>query len=253
MLKQRMGGGELVGLQQWQLDAAEHALPTAKFASTLSKYAKVVLLSDSDQAEDETTMRFHLTYEGPLLGSSTGSPRARHKHEIRKVFHRQLKYLWQNTWLHEMNYGAWPGSLIEPRTPLNEALASIYGRGKYRFVPLVREQFTLTCSLDILFLRADVPGRLVQSGDIDNRLKTIFDALRMPTNDSEMGDYAVGPDEGEDPFYCLLEDDKLISHVAVATDMLLEPIQGTVHDARLIIDARITPYRVTHANIGFAS
>jgi hypothetical protein len=34
--------------------------------------------------------------------------------------------------------------------------------------------------LNILFLRADIPGKVVQSGDIDNRLKTLFDALRMP-------------------------------------------------------------------------
>ena len=103
-------------------------------------------------------MRFHLTYEGPLMGSATKSPRARHKHEIRKAFHPQLKRLWQNTWLHEMNYGAWPGSTIEPMTPLIEALASIYAVGKYRFVPLVREEFALTCSLNILIFARRYSG-----------------------------------------------------------------------------------------------
>jgi len=146
-------------------------------------------------------MRFHLAYEGPLMGSATKSPRARHKHEIRKAFHPQLKRLWQNTWLHEMNYGAWPGSTIEPMTPLIEALASIYAVGKYRFVPLVREEFALTCSLNILFLRADIPGKVLQSGDIDNRLKTLFDALRMPATDLEMAEYASGPADGEEPFF----------------------------------------------------
>ena len=186
-------------------------------------------------------MRFHLTYEGPLMGSATKSPRARHKHEIRKAFHPQLKRLWQNTWLHEMNYGAWPGSTIEPMTPLIEALASIYAVGKYRFVPLVREEFALTCSLNILFLRADIPGKVVQSGDIDNRLKTLFDALRMPATDLEMAEYASGPADGEEPFFSLLADDRLISRVSVATDMLLQPIEGTEHDARLVIDVEITP------------
>jgi hypothetical protein len=40
-----------------------------------------------------------------------------------------------------------------------------------------------------------------------------------------MGDDKT-PDEGEDPFYYLLEDDKLISRVAVATDMLLDPLRA---------------------------
>jgi hypothetical protein len=234
---------------------AEHffgkALPAT--VTSLSQYAKIVLASDPNQRQDEANMRFHLTYEGPLFGSSTNSPRARHKQEIRKVFHRQLRNLWEKTWLREAIYGAWEESpTIDARTPLNEALASLYRRGNYRFVPLVREQFTLLCSLEILFLRADVPGGVVQSGDIDNRLKTLFDALRMPQNDAEVGNYVV-PEGGEDPFYCLLEDDKLISHVSVATDMLLEPIQGTIHDARLVIDVRVSPYRVSWANIGFAS
>jgi hypothetical protein len=86
-------------------------------------------------------------------------------------------------------------------TPLIEALASIYAVGKYRFVPLVREEFALTCSLNILFLRADIPGKVVQSGDIDNRLKTLFDALRMPATDLEMAEYASGPADGEEPFF----------------------------------------------------
>jgi hypothetical protein len=78
--------------------------------------------------------------------------------------------------------------------------------GNYQFVPLVREQLSLLCSLDILFLRPDVPGKAIQSsGDIDNRLKTLFDALRMPQNDTELGPYA-SPGEGEEPFYCLLEE-----------------------------------------------
>ena len=196
-------------------------------------------------------MRFHLTYSGTLHGSNTGSPRANHKHEIRKVFHRQLKQLWGATWLKHQTYGLWDkDQTIPERTPLNEALSAIYKRDNYRFVPLVRERISLHCSLDILFLRPDAPGSIVQSADIDNRLKTLFDALRMPANASELGKYEK-PNEGEDPFYCLLEDDKLISRVSVTTDMLLEPITDLANDVRLMIDVQISPYNVTFGNIGF--
>ncbi len=44
-------------------------------------------------------MQFHLTYEGVLMGSGRDDPRPVHKHELRRVFHRQLKALWDATWL----------------------------------------------------------------------------------------------------------------------------------------------------------
>ena len=106
-------------------------------------------------------------------------------------------------------------------------------------MPLVREEFSLLCSIDILFLRPGIPGTVLKSADIDARLKTIFDALRMPQNDNELGD-SLAPDDGEDPFYCLVTDDKLFTHVSVATDALLEPINCDDHDAKLIIDVKIS-------------
>jgi hypothetical protein len=213
---------------------------------------RTIIRSDPDYPSEDATMRFHLTYEGSLHGSSTKSPRARHKHEIRKIFHRQLKRLWEQTWLGSATYGSWEGGQsIPPSTPLNEALATLYRRGDYRYVPLVREEFSLLCSIDILFLRPGIPGTVLKSADIDARLKTIFDALRMPQNDSELGPY-LAPDDGEDPFYCLIDDDKLFTHVSVATDVLLEQINGDDSDARLIIDVKISPHRVTMFNLSFA-
>jgi 1,2-phenylacetyl-CoA epoxidase catalytic subunit len=47
-------------------------------------------------------MIFRLTYEGILLGASRQDTRARHKHEIRRKFHPQLRQLWQATHLKEM-------------------------------------------------------------------------------------------------------------------------------------------------------
>jgi hypothetical protein len=101
-------------------------------------------------------------------------------------------------------------------------------------------------------LRPDLPGRAIQSGDINNRMKTIFDALRLPNNKDELGGYDL-PSEGEDPFFCLLEDDSMISHAAVETDTLLQPIGDSwrPNDARLVVTVRLSPYRVTFGNIGF--
>jgi hypothetical protein len=51
------------------------------------------------------------------------------------------------------------------------------------------------------------------------------------------------------PFYCLLEDDKLITHLSVTTDYLLEP-GHEVNDVHFVIIVRVKPTAVTLANIG---
>ena len=85
-------------------------------------------------------MQFHLTYEGLLLGSSRDNTRPDHKHEIRRVFHRQLRRLWEgHPWLNQVKHGVYVGfEHISPDTPLREGLAQQFTRGNYRYVPLVR-------------------------------------------------------------------------------------------------------------------
>lgn len=94
-----------------------------------------------------------------------------------------------------------------------------WGLNGYQFVPLVTEKLFLRCKIDILFLRPDEPHYVMQSGDLDAKLKTIFDALRLPHSLEEAG--GIGPQEDETPFFCLLEDDKLISEVSINADRLL--------------------------------
>jgi hypothetical protein len=75
----------------------------------------------------------------------------------------------------------------------------------------------------------------------------------LPANESELGGYEA-PGEDEQPFFCLLEDDSLISHAAVETGSLWQPTGGIgqANDARLVITVRLRPYRVMFGNLGFA-
>ncbi|MCH8948126.1 MAG: hypothetical protein IH789_10950, partial [Acidobacteria bacterium] len=125
-------------------------------------------------------------------------------------------------------------------------LASNFRRGEFHFVPLVNDLWKLVCDLDILFLRREAPGELVKSGgDIDNRIKTLFDALRVPSGLSEIGKGA-SVEHNEDPFYCLLQDDSLITGFRVTTDRLLTPAgSGKVKDdVSLVITVKVLPSRV---------
>jgi hypothetical protein len=123
-------------------------------------------------------------------------------------------------------------------------------RGGVQFLPIVRESMGLTCGMDILFLRKEDPGALVlQGGDIDGRIKTLFDALRMPWDDTEATHKR--PDGLEYPLYCLLESDALITGFNINTDRLLTKPNSSANEVRLIINVDV---RVMHArpyNISF--
>jgi hypothetical protein len=151
-------------------------------------------------------------------------------------------------------YAVW-GALPEQEVSLREYVAGLYHEYGYRFVPLVREDWSLLCSLEILFLRRDGPGDLgvISAGDIDNRVKTVIDALRRPRNQTELVKDDINPREGEDPFFVLLEDDKQVSRLVVEADTLLVPPESAnPSGAQLVITVEIRPYYVTVFNLSFA-
>ncbi len=219
----------------------------------------VTIKRDPDFGKDDGVMEFRLTYEGVLLGASRSNSRASHKHDIRRVFHKQLERLF---WLHPAFYNIRPNELSQPAMTRHfetlhnqqryEKRLAEFERCGYRFFPLATREWSLLCSIQILFLRPDVPGGAIRSGDIDNRMKTIFDALRIPSGKSELGGYNT-PQNGENPFFCLLEDDSLISHASIETDTLLQPTgnDSDNNDARLVVTVRLSPYQRILGNMGF--
>lgn len=207
-------------------------------------------------------MEFRLVYKGPLPTASRSNSRTSVKYRIRREIHRQLKELWR---VHpalkwqtargvqvqkvssDMAGGLYVGQEVwriggsyDPAAPTwVEYVANQYVRNGYRFVPMVRKDYGSTCSLAVLFLRRDAPGALIgHGGDLDNRLKVLLDGLRMPENESEIGNEKPGVDE--DPFYCLLEDDALITDVSITTDRLLIPTQSDENgsDVELVIHVK---------------
>jgi hypothetical protein len=206
-------------------------------------------------------MDFRLTYEGPLYATQkdpTGAQpnkRRDHKHKLRKHFHHQLKRLWEVTSFLKTGKSSGPdlNGVFETVLPVykKDEIASKYNLYGFNFLPLVTRDLHLLCGLDILFLRPDPPGAVLKSGDSDNRVKTLFDALRMPVA-GERYDTRT-PEDDEVPFYCLLEDDMLITKIAVETDQLLELVNGSLshNDARLIITVCLRLYELHFGNIAF--
>jgi hypothetical protein len=98
-------------------------------------------------------------------------------------------------------------------------------------------------------LSSDLPGGLFTYGDIDNRLKTIFDALSMPRNVQQVPSGRATEPDGR-PF-CLLEDDKLVTRVNVTNDRLLSA-RPMSQEALVLIRVQPLAFRVTTANIDIA-
>lgn len=209
-----------------------------------------------DRAED--LLKFRLTYEGILHASGNGRSNGAHKQQIRRCFHPQLKRLFETSPLfkHVLIDSA-PENKYFATGPKPFGLDNLADQGKmgnFRFVPLVTEGFDLWCGLEILFLRPGASGKIFKSGDIDNRIKTLFDALKRPKNLQDIE--KASPVDGEDPFFCLLDDDSLVAKMAIETDNLLGIIGGGVpseHDARIIITVTLRPAIATWSNMGFAA
>lgn len=211
-------------------------------------------------------MEFRLTYEGPLYATQRDpidgqvDRRAGHKHDLRRVFHQQLKRLWKTMpALSSVPLGLRPGGgaafditvIGNPPASNIDKLAAEHAIFGFNFVPLVTLDLDLLCGIEVLFLRPDRPGGVVWAGDLDNRLKTLLDALKVPDANERYVDRT--PADDETPFFVLLEDDKLISKVSIETDALLEAVGPAVSEAdvRLVITVRIKPYEMTPYNMHF--
>jgi len=185
-------------------------------------------------------VNFRLVYQGPLKSASQSDTRRVEKHAIRCALSRQLEELYN---VHGEDF------LDREYENWEQASAKC---GDFIFFALVREKLNLVCDLDILFLRRDSPGQLIGGGgDLDNRIKVLFDALRLP-DETELRGLKPAPHR---VLVCLLEDDKLITGFRVTTDRLLEPatLEAEENHVHLIINVEIKATKLTPENMSYFS
>jgi hypothetical protein len=239
-------------------------------------YSDAALILDGFKGSFDI-MRFRLVYDGDLRPSANNNPRAEDKLALRNGFHPQIASLAAT---HPVMTGIGFATNVRmpfrglpfrdesrdpphfqplPKPPqvtvgiadrqraVHTAIFLPIERGNQHFIPLVRRSLNLACELDILFLRNDAPGSIVKSGgDLDNRIKTLFDGLRMPSADETKVGTPVA-----DPCFCLLEDDSLISTFAVRTDRLLTDPERSPHRVLLVIEVKLTVLKLNSYNVGF--
>ncbi len=161
-------------------------------------------------------MRFVLTYHGPLPPSGNRSAHVGLGHDIRCAFAAQLRELMALPPLANARF--WDGS---KSLDLRESVDGWW------FAPIVHPKLHALAELDVLLLRPGPPGKVVQGGDIDNRLKTLLDALRRPRASNQLPQ-VPNPTTPEEPMPVLLDDDSLVTRVSVEAERRLgRALDGT--------------------------
>jgi hypothetical protein len=196
-------------------------------------------------------MKFVLTYDGPLL-SSANDNRKLLKMKIRRAFHPQLMELAEvhpilkEQFIHDhrLRAGLRAGTMTgQPHFPSSTC-------GAFEFVPFVNRYMHLLCHLDILFMRREPAGRLFEGNDLDNRIKTLFDALKVPQSIEQLPQDDQPQNDDESPFLCLVEDDSLTSGFSIRTERLLDKTPP-VRDVRLVIDVTIKATFIAMGSMGW--
>lgn len=153
-------------------------------------------------------MKFKLLYFGELR--TNPKKRAQHISDIRMQFHPQLKKLTQHSPWNNLTKYMMP-------TPSKSPIITRHVGG-IDWNPIITPNLKLIAELDIQLLHPEIMGQA--RSDIDNRMKTLLDALRCPQNDHEVGENAPR-DIG--PIFTLLDDDHLITKITVNTSHFLSP------------------------------
>jgi hypothetical protein len=173
--------------------------------------------------QQSDSVQFTLYYRGELKPNAA----PHEKHRIRKHFHLQMRALWNAAPLSDFQ-----AFISDP--PRLGSLNALVKKHGFTFAPLVSNVLNLVAELDVLMLWPQPAGAIISAGgDIDNRLKTLFDALKVPSEPTALPPGAT-PDPDETPFFCLLEDDRLITRVNVETDRLLELVTSPADVALFI-------------------
>lgn len=193
-------------------------------------------------------MEFRLVYSGSLIKSHQGRS-FWEKHQIRKYFHDQLKTLWEThpvfqfyTQPHHVERGGFSDYVVRHYTTIDEIAAQYEG-----YVPLAAASYGAVCELEILFLRQEPPGGIINhsagGGDIDNRLKVLIDALSIPPRGTKPP-VKQGDSPDPSPFYVLMSDDSIITSLKVTVDRLLVPLQEPPNpsDACVVIHVNVKTY-----------
>lgn len=188
-------------------------------------------------------MKITLTYRGriPSARSGGGKDKVAAISDMRLSFHNQLARLW----------GEHPFEVLKEWEDSNFAAGApnfIRRVSGVNFVPFYDERKVgIAVGLEINLLSGqpkDAP-KVISAGDLDNRIKSVIDALHPPQKDSLSQELTA-----LNRVYCLMSDDEAVKEISASTRPFLDSKQHD--DAFVIVEARPMPIRISSDNIAMA-
>ena len=155
--------------------------------------------------EREAKLKFKLVYIGEI--KINPKKRSKHLHEIRRVLSPQLKRL---TEISPYN------DVYDKMCKNKKGMREIAGA---KFFPIITPELNLLAELDIQIMHPEIIE--TPRADIDNRMKTLLDALKRPQSANEVVD---GLHHRGEPQFTLLDDDHLVTKLTVNTTHLLSSV-----------------------------
>ena len=175
-------------------------------------------------------MEFCLHYYGKLKSRDNATG----KHAIRCALHEQVKSLCAS----EQFANTFKEDIEGTRKSEENSMFIEHGEKRYWF--LISEYLATVVDLNITILVPHEVGRIIQNGgDIDNRVKTLFDALRVPAAASEVPS-SDSFDYGSGGMYCLLQDDRLINRVSIRSYRDHAPLDADSVRCLIEVETKIT-------------
>ncbi|MBL0717645.1 MAG: hypothetical protein JJV93_00040 [Alphaproteobacteria bacterium] len=151
-------------------------------------------------------MKFKLLFYGDL--KTNPKHRNIYIHSLRTFIHYQLVELMkQSPWSRLVDH---QGANPKKSPSISKTVHGI------EFHSLITKGMKFLAELDINLLHPSIAG--TKHADLDNRLKSLLDALKAPTLDNEVPADAF---KDKNKMYTLLEDDSLVSRININTSHLL--------------------------------
>ncbi|HEV8348219.1 MAG TPA: hypothetical protein VGQ16_16700 [Vicinamibacterales bacterium] len=156
------------------------------------------------------------------------------KMQLRFFLSRQLRRVWENYFEAKHPLGQLPRAKptkLPAANSLPYFMTVFDDEPSYRFVPLVTHGNKIRCRLSIRYGRWRTGGaaQLLDNGDIDARLKVLFDGLSIPQA-NQLNFSKVHLEHQTDTCFVLAEDDRLIESVEIGTFEILDAPKGQKED-----------------------
>lgn len=184
-------------------------------------------------------MNFTLFYSGRIRSSNKRN--VKHINDIRCKLSPQIRQLYDCNPLKSIDAKCEPGSHTAQDV---RTYTKIAGRD---YSSLVNKGLGLACQINVIFYEATGTISVANDiGDVDNKAKTLIDALKLPSNDEvdKLSDELM-----QSTVHCLLMDDAFLWGVDLKRRRLLHP-ELRKEKTLTQIDVQVMPTSVTIANIG---